>query len=70
MFKEMHMLSFCYELNKAERLVAKGGLCLPAVTLAASRSFAIAADGTRVRSAALCRNSIKQQIHVTFGGKK
>jgi hypothetical protein len=32
-------------------------LCSPAVTLAASRSLPIAADGTRVRSAALWRNS-------------
>lgn len=29
----------------------------PAVTLASSRSLAMAAEGTSVRSAALCRNS-------------
>lgn len=59
------MLSCHCKLRKVERPLYKGCLwSLPAVTLAASRSLPMAADGTKVRSAALCRNSIKQQIHV------
>lgn len=57
-FIEMLMLICCYQLSKGERALDKRSLCLPAVTLAASRSLPMAADGTRVRSAALCRNSI------------
>ena len=43
-----------------------GDVHLPAVTLAASSSFARAADGTSVRSAALWRNSVKKRTKLSF----
>jgi len=48
----MHIFRCYYQLRIAERLNERI-LCSPAVTLAARRSLAMAADGTRVRSAAL-----------------
>lgn len=38
----------------------------PAVALAASRSLPMAADGTRVRSAAVCRNSVYNRKIMLF----
>lgn len=36
----------------------------PAATLATWRSLAIAADGTSVRSAAVCKNSEKNKLQI------
>lgn len=47
----------CYKLSTTKRLDMEL-LSTPAVTLAAWRSLPIATDGTRVRSAALWRNSV------------
>lgn len=43
-------------MNLVYNLILEG-LHSPAVTLASSRSLPMAAEGTSVRSAALCRNS-------------
>jgi len=48
----MRIFKCCHQLRIAKSL-DKRILCSPAVTLAARRSPAMAADGTRVRSAAL-----------------
>ena len=56
--------------RRAMKSLHKGCLSSPAVTLASSRSFAMAADGTSVRSAALCRNSTQNSIFMLFHKNK
>lgn len=54
--KQYYTSSNCESINAKTKSMC---LSLPAATFASRRSFAMAAEGTRVRSAAPCRNSGK-----------